>query len=299
MSKYYQAYGLTFQSDIELFEFSTTISKPEIFIKEVDALSESVEFDDGRMFRAFSEKLFVQHIPEVGDFLVKDGIHIEFVRHHNCEDQEIRLFLTGSIIGALLQQRGFLTLHASSISTERGAVLFMGRSGAGKSTLLNAMLKRGFKMLSDDITAIQVNKNDIPYALSAFPRSKLWQDSANKLDCDFTQMERCRKDINKYNVPVDEFCNDNVPVYQIFLLSSYNKNTIIEDVLNAYDSFFWLQKNTYRKRFVRGNDLMRNQFDIINKLINKIEIVRLTRPIDVFLMDELVDVVVNRINEKI
>ena len=34
-------------------------------------------------------------------------------------------------MAALLQQRHILTLHASAIQTEHGAVLFMGRSGIG------------------------------------------------------------------------------------------------------------------------------------------------------------------------
>ena len=65
---------------------------------------------------------------------------------------DIRVFLLGSCLGALLHQRGVLALHASAIETDQGAVLFMGDSGMGKSTTLQAFIKRGYKMLADDIT---------------------------------------------------------------------------------------------------------------------------------------------------
>ena len=53
-------------------------------------------------------------------------------------ESDVRVFLLGSCIGALLHQRGILVLHAGAIHTDKGAVLFTGPWGIGKSTLLAA-----------------------------------------------------------------------------------------------------------------------------------------------------------------
>ena len=76
---------------------------------------------------------------------------------------------------ALLQQRGVMTLHASAIETQAGAVLFAGPSGIGKSSLAAALVERGNTMLADDVTGVVLDAAGRPVALSAFPVARQYQ----------------------------------------------------------------------------------------------------------------------------
>ena len=298
MTKLYTAYGLIIQSDIEILELLPISDSKliDVKIREVNVLSEPLLNTNNEYTWTATADTFIHRIPDVADYLVSKGNYIEFTRSKDCKDREICVYLLGSIIAALLQQRGFLTLHASSIQTELGAVLFMGRSGSGKSTLLNALLQQGFKMMCDDVTAVNLNTQDQPMTTSGFPRSRLWSDSATKLAHQPEKLERVTADIEKYNIPVtDQFYNGECPIKHIFVLSSHNQEQILQVKQTPSESFAWLQQYTYRKRFVRGNALMKHQFEFINALSQQTPLTQITRPSHLFLLDELVELVINTV----
>jgi energy-coupling factor transporter ATP-binding protein EcfA2 len=68
----------------------------------------------------------------------------------------LRVMLAGRMMAYLLRQRGWLPLHASGISMENQAVLFMGSSGSGKSTTAAAFHARGHEVITDDVSAVRV-----------------------------------------------------------------------------------------------------------------------------------------------
>ena len=105
--------------------------------------------------------LFLLEVDGVARYLVREGREIVVERAGN-DDGAVTAFLLGSVLAACLQQRGILTLHASAMATDDGAVLFAGHSGVGKSTLMAALTERGYAMLSDDVTGIVRNGGDGP-----------------------------------------------------------------------------------------------------------------------------------------
>ena len=71
---------------------------------------------------------------------------------------KLRPFLFGSVMSSLLRLRGTICLHASVVSLEDKAIAFAGRKGAGKSTTVAALAQRGAALLTDDIAAINVER---------------------------------------------------------------------------------------------------------------------------------------------
>ena len=69
-------------------------------------------------------------------------------------DSNVRLFLLGSAMGALLHQRGLLPLHTNAVEVGGRAFAFMGKSGAGKSTLAAWFHDRGFRIVADDVCVV-------------------------------------------------------------------------------------------------------------------------------------------------
>ena len=90
----------------------------------------------------------------IADYLVEDGCRVRVSPRPGAGRLELCNLLFGGVTGGLLIQRGTLALHGCSIETPSGAVVFCGASGTGKSTLAGALLERGFRVLDDNIAAL-------------------------------------------------------------------------------------------------------------------------------------------------
>jgi hypothetical protein len=81
---------------------------------------------------------FLLGLGKIARYLVSEGREIVIERVPGGSDDAVRVFLFGSVFGALLHQRGVLPLHGSAVMPSRGATIFAGPSGSGKSMLAAA-----------------------------------------------------------------------------------------------------------------------------------------------------------------
>lgn len=159
-------------------------------------------------------------IPEVASYWVEAGRRV-IVQPILPEDAaDIRVFLLGTVLAILCFQRGLLPMHASAVDIDGRVLLLSGVSGAGKSTLAAAFSARGYRLLSDDLCALEAREGQPLMVLSAFPRVRLWRDSACQLQVPIDGLERSREELEKYNVPLAEarFQPDALPPAQIVFL---------------------------------------------------------------------------------
>jgi hypothetical protein len=89
-------------------------------------------------------------------------------------------YLLGPILGVVLRLRRAVCLHASAIALGGWAVVLVGPSGAGKSTTAAAFARRGFPVLSDDVSALDV-RNKTLLVHPGNPRLRLWSQSVQAL----------------------------------------------------------------------------------------------------------------------
>jgi len=89
-----------------------------------------------------------------GRFLVEDGI-VTFERNPGCDDAVLARWFTDRVLAAVLRHRDLLVLHANAVAAPDGVIVIGGGPGTGKSTTLAALLNRGCRMLSDDLTAVR------------------------------------------------------------------------------------------------------------------------------------------------
>ena len=137
-------------------------------------------------------------IEAVADFLVEDGTRITIAPHVGADDPAIRLFLLGSGLGFLCHQRGVLPLHAAAVEVDGRAVCFAGASGSGKSTLADAFARRGFAVLSDDVSPVNV-RGAVPLILPSLRRIRMWGDSLANAGWSQSETERCREGLEKFS----------------------------------------------------------------------------------------------------
>lgn len=186
---YYLTYGLKICSTLELPEL------PEIEpCEHPDVLVTTPGVTD-----RLEEGTFLSNWLEVGDdrcqitvegiarYRVEEGQRIFLDRRMPqganpvADPGDVRLFLLGSALGALLHQRHWLPLHVSALNTPAGAWAFTGHSGAGKSTM-SAWLhfSKQWPLITDDVAVIKPDEAD-PLLHPGPARVKLWRDALKAL----------------------------------------------------------------------------------------------------------------------
>ena len=231
---------------------------------------------------------FLMHVPGLAEYLVTAGRDIVIERCGGSA-HDVITFLTGTVLAALLQQRGLVTFHAAAVATGTGAVLFAAKSGMGKSSLLAALSERGYLMLSDDVTAVEVGAAGKPGALSAFPRTRLWADALDALGWRDRPRERVPEGPEKYQVPVERFCPAPQPLRAVYSLTHKTQPHVgIERVLPG-QLFEQLHKFIYRHRILRGLGKQALHFRTLAAMANSVPVFRVIRPVYPFLLDALAD----------
>ena len=144
----------------------------------------------------------VLHIPAVARYLITAGTKIIVDPAPAATDRNVRLYLLGSALGAILHQRQMLPLHANVIDFGGAAVAFMGHSGAGKSTLANWFHDRGLPILGDDVCVVRNDNHGHPVAEPGLPRIRLWGDALKASGRAVSDFEASFDDMDKYDVPI-------------------------------------------------------------------------------------------------
>lgn len=132
----------------------------------------------------------------VARFVIADGREIRVSPDPGAAPETVRLFLMGSAMGALLQQRGLLVLHGNAIRIGDSCMVCIGASGAGKSTLAAGFAQRGHAPLADDVVAVTPDG----LALPGLPRIRLWRDAAVRLGHDIATLARVRPEFDKFEL---------------------------------------------------------------------------------------------------
>ena len=278
-ARHYAAYGLVIRSEIPLpLPLASPTADTEVDIR-IGAVPDTLP--KPRVRRGAWEAapgVFLMVVDAVARYLVRDGREIT-VQPARDGDASVSAFLLGSVLAACLKQRGILTLHASAIATDSGAVLFAGHSGSGKSTLLAALLDRGHEMLCDDVVGIVPNGGGHPVALPAYPRLRLWADAVESLGWNSRVQGRVREGMEKYLAPAPRFREAPITVRGVFTLMHHNKDGFRIDAPPRGAAFEQLLGRIYRKRYAHGLGQGRAQFRALVALAGRAPVARLVQPV--------------------
>ena len=230
---------------------------------------------------------FLLHVPGVARYCVTAGRDIGIEPCGGSDRSAVSSLFTGTVLAALLQQRGLIPFHASAVATGTGAVLFAGWSGVGKSSLLAALIERGYAAMSDDATAVEMDAAGKPEALAAFPSMRLWQDTLDVFD--WRGRTRVREGMEKYLIPIGSFSPAPLPVRAVFFLTESNGSDVTVESMSSLEAFAVLRKNTYRKAFLKGLGQQPRHFQTLTAMAKIVPVFRVTRPTYPFLLDALAD----------
>ena len=231
---------------------------------------------------------FLMHVPGLSRYYVTAGRDI-VIEPCGGSAHAVSTFLTGTVLAALLQQRGLVTFHASAVATGTGAVLFAGKSTLGKSSLLAALIERGYAAMGDDVTAVEVDAAGKPRALAAFPSIRLWADTLDALGWRDSPKKRVQEGSEKYQVPVEWFSPTPQPLRAFYILLSEPRQHIGAERVPLRQVFKQLHEYTYRKRARYGLGQQTTHFRTLVAMAKNVPVFRVTRPTHPFLLDALAD----------
>lgn len=205
-----------------------------------------------RRFLLANEEELLLYIDNIAVYKICNGSDVFINTHTNSNDLSVELFLNGSVLGAILHQRGIMPFHGSSFVFRNQGVLICGSSGVGKSSVVSAFCQDEGRLVNDDITPICFDKEHI-MMMPLSTKVKLWDDAISLLQLDKTDLKKIRPSLNKYYVSGFARQEEKQPLLHTFIvLRTHNQNNFEIKRPKGIERFNCLRRNIYRKVYLRG-----------------------------------------------
>ncbi|MEC5424050.1 aldolase [Virgibacillus sp. C22-A2] len=298
----YKAFGLTISSDFYLPELPQLprIKAPDIVVRKADLLQLWVEMTEPNRHFSVQENFCMFEVPEVAIYMVESGSTISVYPYDQANEDQVRLYILGTCMGALLMQRKTLPLHGSAVAIDGNAYAIVGDSGAGKSTLASVFLQKGYHLLSDDVIPVTLTEDHTPIVTPAYPQQKLWMESLNQFGMESKHLRPIIDRETKFAVPVsDQFADKPLPLAGVFELIKKEDEEIKANCIQKLERFHTLFQHTYRNFLLERSGLMDWHFNTTAKIVNKLEIYQLCRPEFRFSAHDLAEIILTKIKKDV
>lgn len=257
--KCYWIHGIAASSDYPL-QCPSVSRKPQVIIRRRSAaffkkLHRLIKY--GKKPSRFRYAVLSDHSEYVryqnlGEFWISPNGATLYYRRLTAEARFRESFFQYLAINALsfaLVKLGREPLHATALEYNGRAMALVGDSGFGKSTLSMALIREGFRLLTDDLLSLSRKQGRL-YALPGIPRVKLVSRTARFFFRasyrGFPMNPKTRKRI--YRLPEQNLCRTPTPLKKIYLLSDLEKvrgrkwrglrpvkgKTAVMEIINAF-----------------------------------------------------------------
>lgn len=289
---FYRAYGLNICSEIHIPEFPEGKSLADVIIKlgNVDLPLSNEIIINGRHFQVTNDSVYL-FWNDVGKFKVSHGKEIIVDPTSNVDANTLNQFIVGSAMAVLLNQRGYLILHASAVNVDGYTIAFLGESGIGKSTIADALYLKGYPIITDDVLAAQTNKENKPLIIPSFPYLKLkFEISEYKQDgAKLNPNSEYSKHFNNKN---NGFLEKSEKLDQIYILDTGDNLDISH--LSQQEAIFNLLSNSYCIRLFKEEEQISNLKQCA-EIINNVPVYQLKIPRSLDVLPEVIKLIENSI----
>ena len=218
----------------------------------------------------------------IAKFRIIDGKEIFWIRDNpSIDDKDIKIFLLGTVMSCILMQRNLFLLHGNVLEKNNRAIICLGNSGAGKSTSAYFLMKNGWKILSDDIAAINQKGQIFP----GIPRIKLWEDAIDEFNIDKSNLQTIRRGHKKYLLDYslintsNKICQlKNIYIINRTLKTYSHGESLLENITSQKSKTLLIRNHIYRKRLIRALNKEKDYFIFIAYIQKQIQLNLLNIP---------------------
>ncbi|MFC5701752.1 HPr kinase/phosphorylase [Cohnella faecalis] len=297
----YRAFGFAVESGFALPELPRLEGEAELADVVIEAADLTADWnrlvEPNRKSVVLENRILFQ-IPGTATFDIQDGKKIRVCPAEDADEDQVRLYILGTSMGALLLQRRILPLHGSAIAVDGKAYAIIGESGAGKSTLASAFLRQGYSLVSDDVIAVTFAEDGTPMVTPSYPQQKLWQQSLDGFGMSNEHYRPIFRRESKFAVPVvSSYHTEPLPLAGLFeLVKSDGEEPSLAPV-RSLERLAVLHAHTYRQFWIPRLGLTDWHFQKTAQLSGKAGIYRLQRPATGFTAPELAAIILNTIQK--
>jgi hypothetical protein len=307
----YSAYGLTFESQVEIpglvdvlpgeTSFSScaiqiAIGEPPDWIgKSIREPGEAHFPGKSPIYRAPPNvlRLYLRDEGRLFHLVYPDGAQFAVDSQTRCvwgwcpatlTLEDLATYLVGPVMGFILRQRGILALHASCFAFMGNAFALCGGPQSGKSTAAAALSLRSIPILCEDIAALW-ECDSVFHVAPGYRRINLWPDSASSLLGSCDELPRITPNWEKRFLPLEgaerPFENQARPLSAIYLFASREDNERAPRIesITPQNALLLLVQNTYMNYLLEKSQRAL-ELDLLVRVLSGVAVRRLVPHVD-------------------
>jgi hypothetical protein len=245
---------------------------------------------------AIARDAFLLRLPNGLSYHYERGKGVAVSRPEAVSEDEVALFLNGSVYGAIAWINGFVPLHAASVVYGVGVHAFSGPSQIGKSTLAARLGTRGLPLFCDDVLVLDLGNPDIIMCVPGHRQSKLWNDALFLTGAEAGQ--RVRQSMDKYYAaPPGGVWGTPLPLHRLNILEFRAREQARFHALKGAERFARVSSSFYRPHFGAALLDKRALFDIVDRISRQVRLSLFDRPKDKAMFEDGVSLVAEAIGQ--
>ncbi|MBI5247979.1 MAG: hypothetical protein HY912_00665 [Desulfomonile tiedjei] len=280
----YFAYGIGIHCDVELPDLPRAKNSADVVVKYGKAEPLHPVASGAKWCIQFKDDEAYFFYDKLGMCRVRKGREIIGEPCEGANEEELGLLAQGPGLSVLLHQRGYVTLHASCVSTAAGAVAFVGKSGSGKSVLAAALHSSGYGLIADDVTVVDADANE-PIVYPGYPQCHLMPDAAEYFGYD----KKKSAEVKSTQEKIAWAAHKGFPIHPVALRCIYLLHEGPEfriEPVSRHRALFELVRHSYWIRFV--HDARPSSYFLqCGKICGKVPVRTLSRPKSMNMLPEL------------
>ena len=225
---------------------------------------------------------FVLRFEDVSSFTVRPD-RIQCRARRATDDSLVELQFLGLVLALWLEERGRTVLHASAIESRGRITAFLGGRGAGKTSLAAAFTRRGHRLLTEDVLALEVLESVVT-AHAGYPVMRMWPDTAAEM-APGVAGQRVHHAVTKLQLPVpgsDAFSTAPRTLERMYILdrrpSEEDTRGIAIQPIDGAQTIVELVRHSFDPELVHVMGLHRHRFWRLARIAGCVPLFRLSFP---------------------
>jgi hypothetical protein len=276
------------------FALRFTCSDQPYILKDIDILCLSVlpsirlslDHQDEKLLDLYQlqEIDLMRFIGSADYYLGKEFIHCHLFDQN--AHYLVEIYFLGVVLSFWLERLGVRTIHASALSIDGTALVFLSTHGAGKSALAGIFVQAGYPLLTDDILPVE-DESDIFIGRPGYPTMRMWPDEAEHFLGSYEHLPLVHPELTKRRVFIGPdgfgtFCEESQPIACIYLperRDPSDSNTAIKIMpVSPRDGVIELVRHSFSAHLAEAAGLAPQRLDFFARMVKQVPMRRLIYP---------------------